>query len=137
MRKEEERELAALEYAGQPRLPEVVNEDTPLWIYAIAKVRMTNLNIGYAILRNFIADTPGIVKVFGDAAIADVVSVHPYLFLDKKYVPTLKDEDEARAYVAKAYSLDNVPKKWSKEMLTRLILADAAQRQLKDAREKN
>ena len=70
MRKEEERELAALEYAGQPCLPEPADENTPLWIYAIAKVRMNNLSRGYAIIKNDFTKFPYTIKIFGDGAIS-------------------------------------------------------------------
>lgn len=135
MRKEEERELAALEYAGQPCLPEPADENTPLWIYAIAKVRMNNLSRGYAIIKNDFTKFPYTIKIFGDGAISSFESTHPYKFLDSKYIPAVKGGKEAEAFVKKACGIgENI--KMKKEDVMRGLYLYAMASQLKDEQNK-
>ena len=131
MRKDEERLFEALEYTGQPCLPEPVDENTPLWIYAIAKVLMTNLSTGYAVIRNDFGPQPYILKIFGNGAVANYQSIHPYKFLDKKYVPELKGGKDAEAFVKKVCGI-GPDIKLKKEDVSRGIYLYAMGQQLKD-----
>ena len=136
MRPDEERLLQVLEYTGQPCLPDEVDDNiTPVWIYAIAKVMMTNLATGYAVVRNHFTDTPTIEKIFGNASVARVVSIHPYKFLDSKYVPEIKTTKEANAFIEKVYGLDATPN-YKIKQATSIILDYAAACQLKGEKQK-
>lgn len=131
MTKTEIRELDALKYASLPQLPEPLGQDTPIWIRAIGKVRMNNLSVGYAIVRNTFTDTPRTEKIFGDGSIASIVSIHPYEFLDAKYLPNISGEKEARAFVARAYGLRREQvRALTKENVRALIYNYCAKRQL-------
>lgn len=136
MTKTEELELEAIRFACVPELPEPAGPDTPVWIYAIAKVRMTNLSVGYAIVRNEYNGTPHVEKIFGSAAIARIESVHPYKFLDRKYIPTFGSDKEAKAFLEDVYGLEKGElAKRKKDELTALLYNYCAKRQLFD--EKN
>lgn len=102
----EEFELEALRYAGLPEMPEEAGPDTPVWIYAVAKLVMTTLSKGYAIVRNEYNGAPHMMKVFGTGAIARIESIHPYKFLDKKYVPTFKTEKQTKDFLAEVYGVE-------------------------------
>ena len=136
MRPDEERLLQVLEYTGQPCLPDEVDENcTPVWIYAIAKVMMMNLSTGYAVVRDHFGDTPTIEKIFGTGAVAKIVSIYPYKFLDKKYIPEIKTAKEANAFIAKVYHLNATPN-YKMIEATSIILDYAASCQLSDEKKK-
>lgn len=131
MTKAEQRELDALMYAGVPGLPEPLCNETPVWVRAIAKVMMNNLATGYAIIRNEFTGSPKIEKLFGDGAVARYLSIHPYLFLDMRFVPDISNEKEAFAFVRRAYGVSaKEVKGLPKEKVADLIFAFCAKRQL-------
>lgn len=133
MNKSQEYELEALRHAGLPQLPPERDENTPVWIFAIAKIRTMLLGEAFAIVRNTFEETPAVLQYFGEGAIAKFESIHPYKFLDKKYVPTFDKQNTAKKFVAKVYEkpLAEV-EKYNKADILKLVYNYCVQRQLKD-----
>lgn len=124
-------EFDALQWARVPEIPEEVGEGTPVWIYAIAKVTTNLLRRSYAIVRMDYGRTPVIVKSFTDEGIARIDSVHPYKFLDARFVPKLDSVAATKQYIATAYgvSADDV-KGLKKPELLRLFYTHCIKTQL-------
>ena len=131
MTRTEELELEAIRYARVPEMPEALNEDTPVWIDGIAKLTMNTLGTGYAIVRNQYNGTPRYLKVFGNGSVASVVSIHPYKFLDKKYIPQFSGEPAIRTFVAEMYGVSKADvKQLSHEGLLAMVYNYCAKKQL-------
>lgn len=133
----EESEFEALKYAQVPQVPEKATEDTPVWIYAIAKVLTYTLSEAYIIVKNSYGGDPEIIKTFCPGGVARVLSVHPYKFLDTSYVPKLSGEADTRAFLAKIYGVDRSEvNKLKKAALLKLLYCWCMKKQLEDEAEK-
>lgn len=122
MTKTEMDELDALRFAGVPEVPAQADENTPVWIYAIARVTTTTMRQSYAIVRMNYGRDPVIVRSFTVEGIAAIDSVHPYKFLDAAFVPKLDNAAATKQYVASAYGVDvDEVKKLKKPEILRLF----------------
>ncbi|MBO7684842.1 MAG: hypothetical protein J6Y20_04745 [Lachnospiraceae bacterium] len=138
MTRHEREEYEALKWAGVPEVPEAAGKDTPTWIYAIAKVTTRLMGESFAIVKMNYGRDPIVVKSFSDVGIARIDSVHPYKFLDAKYLPQLRNADETKKYIADSYCvpLEDVAKLKKKELL-RLLYAHCIKQQLEDEKKPN
>ena len=137
MTRHEREEFEALQWAGVPEIPEAAGKDTPAWIYAVAKVTTRLMDESFAIVKMNYGGEPIVVKSFSDVGIARIDSVHPYKFLDAKYLPQLRNAGETKKYIADAYGvqLADVEKLKKKELL-RLLYAHCIKQQLEDEKAK-
>ena len=125
-------ELDALRYAGVPEMPAEADEHTPVWIYAIARVTTNILTESYAIVKMDYGRSPIVIRSFTDEGIVRIDSVHPFKFLDARFVPSLESAVATKQYVAQAYgvSVDEV-KKLKKPDILRLFYMHCIKTQLK------
>lgn len=119
MNKTQQDETQALMYAGLPEMPAEADATTPVWINAIAKCLSHNLRETYAIVKMNYGKSPIIVRSFNTDGIAKVVSVHPYKFLDAKFVPKFSRAADTNQYIANVYgvSVSSVSKLKKEERL--------------------
>lgn len=99
MTKLEERELEVLTYTGEPKLPDLINEETPLWVYAIGKAITYSMDEVFVILRNDIV-LYTVVKAFSPGGIAKITEVRPYEFLREKFLPPKMELAEMKQFLA-------------------------------------
>lgn len=138
MSKTDMEEVYALQYAGVPELPKAADKSTPVWIYAIAKVLLYTMRESYVIVAQDYGRVPRVIRTFCDAGIAKTLSVHPYKFLDKRFIPNLEDAAATKKYIAGAYgvSLAQV-NALKKDELQRLLYSHLIKIQLEaEAKEK-
>lgn len=137
MTRYDKEEYEALKWAGVPEIPEAAGKDTPVWIFAIAKVTTKTMSESIAIVKMNYGRDPIVVKSFSDVGIARIDSVHPYKFLDSGYIPKFPDADSARKYIADAYCvpLEEIAKLKKKDQL-RLLYAHCIKQQLEDEKVK-
>lgn len=137
MTRYEKEEYEALKWAGVPEIPEAAGKDTPVWIFAIAKVTTRTMSESFAIVKMNYGCSPFVVKSFSDEGIARIESVHPFKFIDSKYIPKFQDADAARKYIADAYGvpLEEITKLKKKDQL-RLLYAHCIKQQLEDEKVK-
>jgi len=131
MTRTEQDEFYALEWAGVPEVPAEANEETPVWIYAIARILTRHCRDSYAIVRMNYGRPPEIIKAFNDEGVARIESIHPYKFLESRFVPKLETAAATKQFIANAY---NVPvesvKKLKKDELLRLFYSHCIKAQL-------
>lgn len=136
MTKQEQLEMDVLEYAQLPKIPEEATDETPMWIYAIAKIRTFTLSVGYAVVRYSYGERPTIIKAFYEGGFSGIISIHPYKFFDKKYLPALENIGSVRSFVAKTYGVDKAEvAKLGKKELLKLVYNYCIKRQLCDENE--
>lgn len=105
MTKTEREELLALEWAGMPEVPQEATDGTPVWIYAIARVLTYTSRESWAIVRMDYGRTPAVVKTFSDGGVARILSIHPYKFLDDRFVPKMENAAATKNFIAAAYGV--------------------------------
>ena len=131
MIKTEKEEMLALRWAGVPEVPAPADENTPVWIYAIARVRLSNMRESYAIVAMDYGRDPKVIKSFSEARITEIISVHPYKFLDGMFVPKLESAAATKEYIANAYGVDHSKvASLKKPELMRLLYTHCIKRQL-------
>ena len=131
-------ELDALRFAGVPEMPAKADENTPVWIYAIARVTTITMQQSYAIVRMNYGKAPVIVRSFTVDGIATIDSVHPYKFLDAAFVPQLDSAAATKQYVASAYGVGiEEVKKLKKPELLRLFYMHCIKAQLAAEKEQS
>lgn len=131
MTRTEKDEFYALGWAGIPELPAEADEKTPVWIYAVARITTRTCRDSYAIVRMNYGRTPEIIKAFNDEGVAGIVSVHPYKFLDSRFVPKMESAAETKRYIANVYGVpEESVKKLKKEEQLRLFYTHCIKTQL-------
>lgn len=99
-------ELQAIMYAQVPEIPAAEDKNTPIWIFAIAKCLTYSCRETFAIVRMNYGKPPYIVRAFNTDGVAKILSVHPYKFLDNRFVPKLETKEAVIEFLAKAYDKD-------------------------------
>lgn len=128
----QEIEFEAIQYAQVPSVPAEVKDGGAIWIFAIAKVLTVRGVESYVIVRNNMTDSPSVLKAFDTYGIAKFLSIHPYKFLDEKYIQTFKTLAEARKYISSAYKISpEAANKISKEDALRIIISHSIDEQLR------
>lgn len=131
MTRTEKEEFYALQCAGVPEMPAPADENTPVWIKAIAKVLTRSCRESYVIVAMDYGRKPVVVKSFNDDGVVKILSVHPYKFLDNRFVPKLESAAATKRYIAQAYGVpEESVKKLKKEELLRLFYSHCIKTQL-------
>lgn len=131
MTKEEKLLFEVLDYVQLSEIPESTETVKDVWIYAIMKVRDHANAENYAIARAIDGKKFSYIKTFGTNGIAEVLSIHPYKFLDMSYAAGIKSEADMRRFVSEVYGVAREEvDKISKEDLLRLFFAYGIKRQL-------
>ena len=106
-------------FAGVPELPAEADENTPVWIYAIAKCVTHALRESYVIVKVNFGKSPVITQAFNTDGVAKITSIHPYKFLEAHFVPKFTRAAETNQYIAEAYGvpLASVQKRKKEERL--------------------
>ena len=119
MTQTERDEFDALQWAGVPEVPAEADKDTPVWIYAIAKVTTLSCRESYAIVKMNYGREPVVVKSFCSDGIGRVDSIHPYKFLDGRFVPKFDSASAMKSYIASSYgvTMESVAKLKKPELL--------------------
>lgn len=98
-----------LNFAHLTSLPKRVDPKKSLWIEAIAKVRLSNNSIGYAVLKRNFDLTPRVLYINGStASIVDIEEVYPYIMLEKQYIKKFTEKAGEKERIAYLESL-NLP----------------------------
>ena len=99
----------ALAFAHLTKLPKKKDSEKGLWIEAIAKVRLSNNSIGYAVLKRNFDLTSRVLYINGStASIVEVEEVYPYIMLEKQYIKKFTDKEGEKERIAYLESL-NLP----------------------------
>lgn len=97
--------LDALCTVNLPELPPVWNEED-VFLRAIVKVRKADNSEAYGLMSKNVEGEDNITQIFGSVcAIKQVISIHPYTFLESKYMPETKGKAEKMEYLRKFYCL--------------------------------
>ena len=132
MTTEERLEYDALRAADMPQLPPALNENTPMWVNAIAVVTTYTLCKAYAIVRNNLTPSPDVIQFFGTGGIARIESIHPYKLLDSSLLPDMKDIRKMKEFVMKKYGVaEEKVRPLKEEKLKKLIYAYVMDAQVK------
>lgn len=134
--KQKEQEFEVLSYAGIPSIPESLNDEMPVWVKAVAKVRNRNGGISYAIVSHVYGGNPKYIKTFDSSGIAKLISIHPYEFLNSGAIPEFPNITKLRAFLAKAYHVP-IPKvaKLDQDNLKKLLINYCIEKQLEKSRQ--
>ena len=131
MTRTERDEFEALSFAGVPELPAAADDSTPVWIFAIARILTRSCRESYAIVRMNYGRQPEVVNAFNDEGVARIESVHPYRFLDARFVPKMETAADTKRFIAHAYGVpEESVKKLKKEELLRLFYMHCIKSQL-------
>ena len=123
-------------------LPDEVNEETKLWVRAIALIRKQSGDYGYAVLERYPDITYRYLMVNGATSpIKSTEKIYPYLLLDKKYIKGFKGNglEQRVAYLKSMHLPYERDRKWDEMNLTELnkeIVGAAIYLQLQDLKSK-
>lgn len=98
-------------YTGCPSVPEAVENDNDgrIWVKAIAKVRKCNNVEGFAVITNVYDGVPRILKVFDDYGVGEILSIHPYEWLEEKVCEKIRTASanprSLRLFISEAYGI--------------------------------
>jgi glutaredoxin 2 len=92
----------ALESAGLVCLPDQLDTNSKqIWLKAIGLVRKINGSRNYVLLAQKDGVTPQIIQDFGDTArIMRLEVIYPYYFLEKRFIPKLKTDEDILKYLS-------------------------------------
>lgn len=126
--------LDALCAVNLPELPPVWNEED-VFLHAIVKVRKADNSEAYGLMSKNIEAEDNITQIFGSVCyIKQIISIHPYTFLESKYMPETKGKAEKMEYLRKFFNLPTTEPFESMKLgeLNKEILKTAIIRQLKN-----
>lgn len=99
--------MDALAYTGCSKLPRAINivkDQSRIWVKAIAKVHKITGADTYVVLKNDYGRRPVVIKTFGESsAIANIVSIHPFEWLQPDFIPKFKNDEDRDAFLARSY----------------------------------
>lgn len=131
-------------YTGCPSVPDAVDneEDGRIWVKAIAHVRKCNNMDGFAVITNVYDGVPRILKVFDDYGVGEILSIHPYEWLDAKVYEKIKEAaanpQSLRSFISEAYGIPSARLKTvTVEKATALAWNWCIRRQIEIEKEKN
>lgn len=126
--------LDALCAVNLPELPPVWNEED-VFLHAVVKVRKADNSEAYGLMSKNVEGEDNITRIFGSiCSIKQIISIHPYTFLESKYMPETKGKVEKMEYLQKFYSLPTTEafEKMKLSELNKEILKTAIIRQLQN-----
>lgn len=75
-----------------PAIPDPIGPDSKvIWVQAVAKIVTRDMKPSFAIVRNNLTDKPMVIKCFSTGGIGKILSIHPYMMLDRSILPSSKE----------------------------------------------
>lgn len=132
--------VKCLNFAKQEKLPKLMDETTKCWTYAIALVERTSSGEDYVIVKNYRGNS-NVIRSFSTISfqIRKIIEIYPYLLYDESLLPSMKNENDIKAYLLQYYTineLQNSNGKLSRDKIKGLLI-ESSIRETKRMMDKN
>jgi hypothetical protein len=129
--------VEALSFCALRDVPEEWDKEN-VYLKALALVRKSDGSESYVLLQKDSEGNDKVVKDFGTSSIIRLtLSVHPFVFLDQRWIPTFKTQaKEERIKWLERYDVDGDYRSLNKKELDKAIFHKAMQNALKSINNK-